>query len=103
VRLMMNLVMMGTDALPRGGVINVRIRNEAAGMTMVLSCKGERAKLKDDTAAALTGGEPADGWRPENIQPYFARMLCEGLGGELSANQGDGQVIFMATGVRAEG
>ncbi|MEZ5946555.1 MAG: histidine phosphotransferase family protein [Hyphomonas sp.] len=103
VRLMMNLVMLGTDALPRGGVVNVRVRNEAGGLTMVLTCKGDRAKLKPDVAAAITGDEPSEGWRPETIQPYFARMICDGLDGELTGSQGEDQVIFMATGIRAEG
>ncbi len=102
-RLLMNMVMMGTDFLPRGGVISVRVRNEAGGMTITLTCKGERAKLKDEIAVAVSGGEPAEGWKPENIQPLFAKMICDGLGGELTTSQGDGYVVCMATGIRAEG
>ena len=103
VRMMMNLVMMAVDTLPRGGVIQVRIRNETGGMTMTLSCRGDRARLKDDVARAVSGDEPEEGWRPENIQPLFAKMLSDGLGGELTATQGDESVIIMATGIRAEG
>jgi len=102
-RLMMNLVMMATEALPRGGVVSVRIRSEVGGMTLTLTAKGDRARLKDDVAAAVNGTEPVDGWRAENIQSLFARMICDGLGGELTAKQSDGQVIFMVTGVTAEG
>ena len=103
VRLMMNLVMMATESLPRGGVVTIRIRSEAGGMTITLTAKGDRARLKADVAAAVAGNVPEEGWRPENIQPLFAKMICDGLDGELTAKQGDGQVIFMATGVRAEG
>jgi histidine phosphotransferase ChpT len=102
-RLMMNLVIMATEALPRGGVVSVRIRSEVGGMTITLTAKGDRARLKDDVAAAVNGTEPVDGWRAENIQSLFARMICDGLGGELTAKQSDGQVIFMVTGVAAEG
>ena len=102
-RLMMNLVIMATEALPRGGVVSVRIRSEVGGMTITLTAKGDRARLKDDVAAAVNGTEPVDGWRAENIQSLFARMICDDLGGELTAKQSDGQVIFMATGVAAEG
>jgi len=100
---MMNLVIMATEALPRGGVVSVRIRSEVGGMTITLTAKGDRARLKDDVAAAVNGTEPVDGWRAENIQSLFARMICDGLGGELTAKQSDGQVIFMVTGVAAEG
>lgn len=103
VRLMMNLVMMATESLPRGGVVTIRIRSEAGGMTITLTAKGDRARLKEDVAAAVAGRDPAEGWRPENIQPLFAKMICDSLEGELTAKQSDGQVIFMATGVRAEG
>jgi len=80
-RLMMNLVIMATEALPRGGVVSVRIRSEVGGMTITLTAKGDRARLKDDVAAAVNGTEPVDGWRAENIQSLFARMICDDLGG----------------------
>lgn len=103
VRLMMNLVMIGVDSLPRGGVMNVRIRNEPAGMTIVVNAQGTRAKLKEETESALAGSEPEGGWNARNIQPLFARMLAEGLGADLSASMNGEEVIVMAHGVRAEG
>jgi len=104
VRLMMNLVMIGVESLPRGGVVHVRIRNEQAGMTITVNAKGLRAKLRDDTREALAGRIPEGGWEPRNIQPAFARMLGEGLGAEIHATDtGQEEVIVMAQGVRAEG
>lgn len=102
-RLMMNLVMMMVDCLPRGGVINVRIRDEAGGMTIVLTGAGQRAKLKESIVKALESSEPEDGWAPDSIQPYFTKMISDGLGAELSANHNEDQIIIMATGIRAEG
>lgn len=103
VRLMMNLVMMAVESLPRGGVVSVRIRSEAGGLTITLTARGDRARLKEEVTAAVEGTDPAEGWRAENIQPLFARMICDSLEGELTAKPSDGQVIFMATGLRAEG
>lgn len=103
-RLLMNMVMMGVDCLPRGGVIHIKVRNEAGGMTVTLTCEGKRAKLKDHIAAIVRGGEPEDAYGPENIQPKFAMMVSEELGAEMTANQaGEEKVIIMATGIRAEG
>lgn len=102
-RLMMNLVMIGVQSLPRGGVIGVRIRDEQAGMTITVTCEGTRAKLQEETAVALSGGIPEMGWSSRNIQPLFARMLCDGLEAELSAHQNEEQVILMAQGIRAAG
>lgn len=102
-RLMMNLLLMGIDCLPRGGVINVRVRDEVGGMTLTLTCDGTRAKLKDATAKAIVGEEPEEGWGPETVQPYFARMISDGLGGALTAKANNETVIIMAAGIRAEG
>ena len=103
VRMMMNLVMMGIDCLPRGGVIHVLIRNEQVGLTITLTCKGKRARLRPDIANGIKGIEPEDGWRPETIQPLFSKIICDGLGGELTASESDETVIIMAAGIRAEG
>lgn len=102
-RLIMNLVMLGVDSLPRGGVISVRVRNEPAGLTVALNCKGDRAKLKKELTNAIQGEEPEDNWRPENIQCLFSKMVCDDLGGDLSANQNEQGVIIMAAGLRPEG
>ena len=103
VRLMMNLVLIGIDCLPRGGVLHVRIRNEAGGLTIAVTAKGMRAKLKDEVETALAGDEPEGGWNARTIQPLFALMLAQGLGAELSANMNGEDVIILAHGVRAEG
>ncbi|MCA8893336.1 MAG: hypothetical protein KDA56_16320 [Hyphomonas sp.] len=103
VRLMMNLVMMAVESLPRGGVVSVRIRSEAGGLTITLTAKGDRARLKNEVTAAIEGTEPEEGWRAENIQSLFTKMISDGLDGELTAKSSDGQVIFMVTGLRAEG
>ena len=103
VRLMMNLVLIGIESLPRGGVMNVRIRDEAGGLTLTVLATGTRARLNKETEAALSGAMPENGWNARNIQPFFAHMLAEGLGAELTASMNGEEVIIMAHGVRTEG
>lgn len=103
-RLIMNLVMVCLTATVRGGVIHVNVREENNQKTLTLTCKGDRLKLKEDVAKALKGEEPDHGWRPENIQPLFAKLTCDSLGGTLHARQmADGTVVFMATGIKPQG
>ncbi len=102
-RLIMNLIMVCLTATVRGGVIHVNVREENGQKTFTLTCKGDRLKLKEDVVKALKGEEPEHGWRPENIQPLFAKLTCDGLGGTLHARQApDGTVVFMATGIKAQ-
>lgn len=103
-RLIMNLVMVCLTATVRGGVIHVNVREENNQKTLTLTCKGDRLKLKEDVVKALKGEEPDYGWRPENIQPLFAKLTCDSLGGTLHARQmADGTVVFMATGIKPQG
>jgi hypothetical protein len=69
---------------------------------VVITCKGDRVILKEDVAKALAGDEPESGWRPENIQPLFAKMTCDGLGGTLLAKTTPDGIVFMATGLRQQ-
>ncbi len=102
-RLMMNLVMMAVETLPRSGVVSIVVKQSDNTVGVTLTCKGDRAKLKEDNAKALMGVEPADGWKSENIQPYFARLICAGMGGEVSVKQGDGFVVLAAENLRLNG
>ncbi len=101
-RLIMNLVLVALTATVRGGVIHIRVREEGGVKNVVVTCKGDRVVLKEDVAKALAGDEPESGWRPENIQPLFAKMTCDSLGGTLHAKATADGVVFMATGLRAQ-
>jgi histidine phosphotransferase ChpT len=101
-RLLMNMIIMGKDSLPRGGVVNVRTRDDNGSMMIALTCKGDRAKLKDDLVSSANGVEPGSGWSADTVQPYFTRMLCEGLGGSFSVRLGESVVMIVASGVRLE-
>ena len=101
-RMIMNLVLLGLTATVRGGVIHIRVREEGGVKNVVVTCKGDRVVLKDDVARAVAGEEPENGWRPENIQPLFAKMTCDGLGGTLLAKTTPDGIVFMATGLRQQ-
>jgi histidine phosphotransferase ChpT len=101
-RLIMNLVLVGLTATVRGGVIHIRVREEGGVKNIVMTCKGDRVVLKEEVAKALAGEEPESGWRPENIQPLFAKLTCDGLGGTLLAKATPDGVVFMATGLRPQ-
>ncbi|MEL6857980.1 MAG: histidine phosphotransferase family protein [Pseudomonadota bacterium] len=102
-RILMNLVIMATAAIPRGGVVALRVHNEEAGLALTASAKGPKARLSEFTEAALSGNTPEEGWSARTIQPLFAKMVADDLGGTLSAETGDEEVTFKASGLRASG
>ncbi|GGB70795.1 MULTISPECIES: histidine phosphotransferase family protein [Henriciella] len=102
-RLIMNLVMLAVDCLPRGGTIAVKVRNQTDGLGISVAASGERCKLRDDTAEAIAGNEPQDGWSARTVQPLFTRIIAEGLGGSLRADPKPEEISLVATGLSAEG
>lgn len=102
-RLMMNILMLGMEALPRGGVVEIRVRNDNDGLVITATARGARARLREDSATALRGEAPEEGWNSRIIQPLFARMIASDLGGEISLREGEEEVLIIARGLRAEG
>lgn len=102
-RVLMNLVIMATAAVPRGGVVFLKVGNDESGLTVVAIAKGPKARLSEFTEAALSGNTPEEGWSARTIQPLFANMVAADLGGAISATAEEECVTFTASGLRAEG
>ncbi len=99
-RVLMNLLMMANPAIPRGGVIHLMTSGGGATIDISASAKGPRARLSKTVKAAIEGGEPEDGWSAQTIQPLFAKMVIEELGGTFTATEAEENITFLATGLR---
>lgn len=77
-RLLLNLVLLAKDALPRGGRIAVAVEG---GLPRVTAW-GEPASLADEARQVLVAGQPAAG--PRGAQAELTRILAERLGARLS-------------------
>ena len=102
-RVLMNLVIMATAAVPRGGVVSLKVHNDGDGLTVTAQAKGPKARLSEFTDAALSGNTPEEGWSARTIQPLFASMVADDLGGTITAATEEECVTFIASGLRAEG
>ena len=102
-RLIMNMVMLAIDCLPRGGTIEVKVRNQIEGLGISVNASGQRCKLREDTADAIAGTEPQEGWSARTVQPLFTRIIAEGLGGSLEVEAEEERILLRATGLNAEG
>ena len=102
-RVLMNLVIMATAAIPRGGVVNLRVLNDTDGLSIIAQANGPKARLSEFTEAALSGNTPEEGWSARTIQPLFAKMVADDLGGTITAAAEEECVTFTASGLRAEG
>ncbi len=102
-RVLMNLVIMATAAIPRGGVVHLKAVNEGSSLTVSATAKGPKARLSEVVKAATSGGDPEEGWSAQTIQPLFAKMVIDDLGGTMSTSEADEEITFTASGLRASG
>ena len=95
VKLLLNMVTLALEALPRGGEIRIAIAGEGEAMAFEFRCAGEKAKVPDDIGALLNGGidRPLDA---HSIQPYYTIRLAQAVGMPLKIVADDGRVVISA-------
>jgi histidine phosphotransferase ChpT len=76
-KLACNLLLVGAEALPRGG------RLVLVAPTLELLATGDAAMLSPETLAALTLVTPVDALGSQTVQAYFAGLLAASVGCRL--------------------
>lgn len=93
VKLLLNMLLLALEGIPRGGVVTVT----AEARDFKVTAKGERAKIKDVMATALDGSAELATLDARLVQPYYARILADAAGLQLSMNMdGDDTVVVAA-------
>lgn len=96
-RLLLNLIMLAVQAIPRGGDLTIEATDQAGMVRMTLTSAGPRARLADAVAVTLSGKAPDEGWDGRTVQPFYAGMIARENKGKVDARmEGDESVIFSA-------
>ncbi len=93
-KLLLNILLLGADALPLGGELLVRLGDGSDGSWVEVTASGERVKFADATRAALTASSestPAADLEPATVQAYFAARLSASQGAGLTVEMEDGE------------
>ena len=93
-RVLLNLVLLAVEALPRGGIAKITITPD--GTEQHILCEGPRARLAPAAVGALEGKAPEDGFDARSIQPFFAGLLARQAGGWVRAKLSEGRVDLVA-------
>ncbi len=94
VKLLLNMLMIGAGAIPRGGTLTVNlVPGGEAGSGFVVTASGLNARLSPATAELLSGS-PAQAVDAHAIQPVYAGILARDCGLALSAG-GDGETVVL--------
>ena len=84
-RLLLNLVMLAVQSVPRGGEIVISATESAGTVTMSLAATGPKSRLDTAVEKTLSGKAPEDGFDGRTIQPFYAGMIARELKGSVTA------------------
>jgi histidine phosphotransferase ChpT len=76
VKLLLNLILIATHAVPRGGSIAVTIAGGSESPTFLLVAKGPHARVPAQVEALLAGAPESGHVDAHAIQPFYAGMVA---------------------------
>ena len=95
-RVLMNLVWLAVDALPRGGTVTIGATAGEGGARLKIVSAGKKVRLDEGYITALTGNAPEDGFDGRSIQPYYAGLIAREHGGRADAQAEEERAVFTA-------
>jgi histidine phosphotransferase ChpT len=85
-KLACNLLLVGADALPRGGRLALSIPSTTTTpAALEMAAAGPRATLSDEALAALSLATATETLTSRTVQPYFSGLLARTMGYRLHA------------------
>lgn len=94
-KLLLNMILIGYEALPRGGTLRVGVQ-KAGATNLMISAEGPKARLPEKSVTILREGGPLDAVEPREANMFFAHELAKSLGASLHVSVKD-EVIEIAT------
>ena len=101
VKLLLNLILVGVEALAGSGTVSVLLNAGHGGVTSAVTARSDKAGLSDELLSALSGDLPVEDLTPRTVQPYYTYLLAAGLGSkvETSTEPGEFGLVCRVQGV----
>ena len=102
VKLLLNLIVIATHAIPRGGVIDVAVTGvvpmgDTAGAEFVLKAKGQNARVPAHVEELLAGAPESGTVDAHAIQAYYAGMVARAAAMQVALSIEGDEVTVRAT------
>jgi len=97
-KVLLNMVALGHEALPRGGQLTVEILSGPHGSEARVTAKGQDAHLRPESLAGLQDDVNLQEMTPRGVHGYFTRLVAKRLGSELEIDTpGADTLLFRVT------
>ncbi len=97
VKLTLNMILLGIECLPRGGVVSARFGDLPEGLGIALTASGRGCRFKDDLRFVMSPDPDPSALDARNIHAHFCACLAASLGGAVEVqDRGDGTVQIAA-------
>jgi len=97
VKLLLNMVLIASQAIPRGGQITVDPVGEGDAMGFKVTSTGTNAKVLASVPPLLSGEVGPDGVDAHKIQPYYTHLLAQACGLKAGVAM-DGDAVVVSAG-----
>ncbi len=97
VKIILNLVLVAGDTIPRGGVIAVRVTLAPGEKSLTITASGEKAKIGEDISRALLGQIDGRELDARSIQPFFVHLVSQSSGMKVACHREENQITLTAS------
>jgi histidine phosphotransferase ChpT len=94
VKLLLNMLIIAQQTIPRGGTLTVDPIGEGETMSFRVTAAGLNARLPQNIATLLNGGQ-ASAIDAHAVQPHYTRLLAEACGLHVALSP-DGEAVVIA-------
>ena len=95
VKLVLNMVLLAIEAVPRGGRVTVTT-SASKVLDIVIAAEGPGARLKEATSRALHGEVAIEECDARLFQSLYADLLARALGGDIRVERAEDSITFVA-------
>jgi histidine phosphotransferase ChpT len=93
VKLLLNLCLIADMAIPRGGALTISGEGEGDDIAFRVEAKGPNSRLAPEVVRLLAGESDESTLDARAIQAYYAGLVAQACGLEVTASSGDAIVI----------
>lgn len=97
VKLLLNLILIASGTIPRGGKISVNIAEQPDGPVFTVSSTGPMIRVPPKFLELHSGTIPEDPIDAHSVQPYYALLLAREAGLKITINAGGDSVRLTAS------